>query len=114
MKDIVKKFKKITGLDQIYFMQDFIYKHITKLSWFVSFVLTLFFAWIFIRYPLNSFLEYVIRLYIFGFIWWLIFSIVDDYAMKYRKKILLQDPSIWKAYIKDKQEELNKFIKGEN
>lgn len=95
-------------------MQNFIYKHITKLGWFVNFVLTLFFAWAFIKYPLNSFLDSVIRLYVFGFIWWFIFSIFDDYAVKYRKKILFKSPEIKREYIKNKIEELNKLTKKEN
>jgi hypothetical protein len=87
----------------------FIYKHITKLGWYVNIILVLIFAWAFMEYPSNSILGFAIRLYIFGFLWWLIFESFDHLATKYRKRILFRSPEIMHAYINQKMEEINEL-----
>ena len=94
--------------------ENFIYKHITKAGWAVNIILTLVFAWGFREYPSDSVLDFAVRLYIFGFLWWLIFAALDELAVNYRRRVLLRSPEIKRAYIKQKMEEIHELTNHED
>ena len=89
---------------------NFVYKHITKLPWLVTIPYTLIAAWIIVQNYGDSFLDTVIRLYVFGIVWWFLFQYFDEYvAVKYRKKVLLNNPGIRAEYIKKKMQEIEEL-----
>ena len=89
--------------------EDFIYKHIPKLGYLVNILVTLFFAWGFSEFPSDSFIFFVIRLYVFGFVWWFVFALCDKYTVKYRTKILIRTPELKDTIIRNKINEIEEI-----
>jgi hypothetical protein len=83
-------------------LKEFKYKHITKLPWFATIIWTVILAWLFRSFPVNSFLDLFVRLFLFGVSWWFLFQFLDERAARYRRKILFQTPELKSAYIANK------------
>lgn len=92
---------------------DFIYKHITKLPWILTSLYTLIGASVFFSNRNISYLSQVISIYAFSFVWYLIFQMGDNYAVKYRIRVLHKTPELWEAVKRNKIEELEKMVDGD-
>ncbi|MEW6332480.1 MAG: hypothetical protein AB1560_13565 [Pseudomonadota bacterium] len=87
--------------------EDFKYKHVGKIPWVAAFLWTVLLAFAFRAYPMESYFYELVRLFLFGTSWWFLFQSIDEWVVKYRRKILFKNPDLKNAYISNKLSEWN-------
>ncbi|MDA0978652.1 MAG: hypothetical protein O3B72_08850 [Proteobacteria bacterium] len=87
--------------------EDFQYRHITKLPWLAAFAWSMLLARVIQCFPLESLLLESGRLFVFGASFVLLVGFLDDWAVRFRRRVLFSNPEVKRVYIQEKIRELN-------
>lgn len=93
--------REVSRLDE-----DFQYRHVTKLPWLVAFLWSLLMACTFHRYPTDSIMQEAGRLFLFGASFVLLVGYLDDWAVRFRRRVLFRNSEVKRVYIEQQIREL--------